>query len=63
MELKGFQQSMISFANPEQDKLYQRDKKNEDWRRPLDDLLPLLHALEVLDQSSVISAKIVLQES
>ena len=56
MEFKGFQQSLISLANPEQDELYRGDKKNEDWRRPLDNLLPVLHALEVLHQTSVISA-------
>ena len=56
MEFKGFQQSLISLANPEQDELYRGDKKNEDWRGPLDYLLPILHALEVLDQSSLISA-------
>ena len=56
MEFKGFQQSRISLANPEQDELYRGDKKNEDWRGPLDYLLPVLHALEVLDQSSLISA-------
>ena len=56
VEFKGFQQSRISLAHPEQDELYRSDKKNEDGRGPLDYLLPILHALEVLDQSSLISA-------
>ena len=56
MEFKGFQQSLISLANPEQDELYRGDQKNEDGRGPLNNLLPVLHALEVLDQSSLISA-------
>ena len=56
VEFKGFQQSLISLANPEQDKFHGSDKKNDDGRRPLDNLLPVLHALEVLHQSSVVSA-------
>ena len=54
MELKSVLQLEILTADPEQDELCQRDKRNEDGRWPLHDLLPVCHAVEVLHQLAVI---------
>ena len=54
MELKSVLQLKILTADPEQDELCQGDKRNEDGRWPLHNLLPVCHAVEVLHQLGVI---------
>ena len=53
MELKSVLQLKILTADPEQDELCQGDKRNEDGRWPLHNLLPVCHAVEVLHQLGV----------
>ena len=54
MEFEGFLQIVILTADPEQDELCKGDERNEHRWRPLNDLFPICHAVEVLDQSGVI---------
>ena len=37
-------------AAEEEDNLKEADRGNENWRRPLDDPLSMLHRLKILDQ-------------
>ena len=53
MEFKVFLQFLISDAKAEQDNLDGGDQKDEYWRRPLYDLLPIGQAFEVFHQSSL----------
>ena len=53
MELKGVLQLEILTADGEQDQLCQGDERNENWRWPHHQLLPVCHAVEVFDQLGV----------